>query len=83
MLVVVDEDRLAARGITPDAVATSLRSALTSIPSGRLGTSHGVVRIEGTGEITSLGDQVVATPGGVAVRLNDFARVEYGWRPGW
>ncbi len=79
--VLLDPNRLAARGLTAAEVNNALRAFQTDVPGGRIsiGDREQTVRILGTVRtVEQLRELSVPTPGGGSVRLSDVADVADG-----
>jgi HAE1 family hydrophobic/amphiphilic exporter-1 len=79
--VIIDPDRLAARGLTASAVNNALRSFQTDAPGGRVsvGGREQTVRVLGQVEtVRQLREMTIATPNGRFVRLEDVADIGNG-----
>ncbi len=79
--VIVDPDRMAARGLTASALNTALASADLDAPGGRtsVGGREQTVRVLGAAaDVPDLRDMMVPAPGGHFVRLSDVAQVGDG-----
>jgi len=76
--VVLDPSRLAAYGLDAGDVVAALAGASVALPAGRIaaGGTTATVRVTGPMTIDTMGTIVVATPGGVPVRIADLARIE-------
>ena len=80
----VDDDELAALGLTPDDVASALRAADAKTPSGRLRGARSDLGLEVEGELSSLA-RVREVPlrrsaDGTLVRVGDVAEIARRWR---
>jgi multidrug efflux pump len=73
--------RLAALGVTPAAIAESLRSQNMMMPGGSVDTKQDRVFVRVSGEIKSLDDirAVPVTAGGKTIKLGDVATVSRGF----
>ncbi|ODT86501.1 efflux RND transporter permease subunit [Phenylobacterium sp. SCN 70-31] len=79
--VVIDPDRMAARGLTASQVNTALRAFQFDAPGGRfaVGGREQTIRILGSVEtVAQLRDMTIPTGGGQFVRLSDVADVGDG-----
>ncbi len=75
-------ERLAALGITPLAIAESLKSQNAMMPSGSIDTSQDRVFVRVSGQFTNLDDirNVPIAAGGRAIKLGDIATVKRGFQ---
>lgn len=79
--VVLDPDRLAAHGLSIDALAAVLRAANVALPGGLIRRGPFRYAVEVSGEFTTTADvaeAVVARAGGQPVHLRDVAQVRDG-----
>ena len=75
-------ERLAALGITPLAIAESLRSQNAMLPAGSIDTSKDRVFVRVSGQFTNLDDirNVPIAAGGRTIKLGDIATVKRGFQ---
>ena len=75
-------ERLAALGITPLAIAESLKSQNAMLPAGSIDTSQDRVFVRVSGQFTNLDDirNVPIAAGGRTIRLGDIATVKRGFQ---
>ncbi|WP_207886196.1 efflux RND transporter permease subunit [Pseudomonas sp. 30_B] len=73
--------RLAALGVTPQAIADSLRSQNALLPAGQIDTDGDRVVVRVSGQFSSLEDirNVPITVGGRAIKLGDFTTISRGY----
>lgn len=81
--VIVDDDMLAASGVSVAAAANAISSADAKAPAGRLRTEGGTIGVEVGGELDSLARvrsvPIAQMPGGSVLRVGDVATVLKGF----